>query len=157
MADDPSIPHPGRIPRDALRRTYEATRTIAVVGASTKEDRPAHYVPAYLAAQGYRVIGVSPRPGELFGERVRATLDEIDVPVDVVDVFRPAEEGPQVARDAARISARVIWFQSGTESEEAVRVASAAGLEVVTHWCMGMAHAMLGLGAGPEDGGDDDD
>jgi uncharacterized protein len=150
MADDPSLAQPRRISRDALRRIYETTRTIAVVGASTKENRPAHYVPAYLAAQGYRVIGVSPRPGELFGEPVRATLDEIEVPVDVVDVFRPAEEGPQVARDAARIGARVIWFQPGTESEEAVRVASAAGLEVVTRWCMGMAHGTLGLGPGPD-------
>ncbi len=148
MADD--RPRPRRLSRDELRSLYRSTRTIAVVGASTKEDRPAHYVPAYLASQGYRVIGVSPRGGELFGERVRASLEEIDGPIDVVDVFRPADEGPAIARAAARIGARAIWFQPGTESPEASAVAAEAGLEVVTRLCMGVTHGTLGLGPGPE-------
>jgi len=146
--DDPARPAPDRTSPEELRRIYETARTIAVVGASSKADRPAHYVPAYLAAQGYRVIGVNPRGGELFGEPVRRSLDEIDVPVDVVDVFRPADEGPGIARDAARIEAAVIWFQPGTESPEATAVAADAGLEVVTRRCMGATHGALGLGPG---------
>jgi uncharacterized protein len=141
--------HPGGLSREDLRGIYDTATTIAVVGASTKEDRPAHFVPAYLASQGYRVIPVSPRGGELFGERVRATLDEIEVPIDVVDVFRPPEEGPQVAADAARVGASVIWFQPGTESAEAAAAAAAAGLQVVTALCMGETHGHLGLGPGP--------
>jgi uncharacterized protein len=140
---------PRRLSREDLRRIYDTATTIAVVGASTKEHRPAHFVPAYLASQGYRVIGVSPRAGDLFGEPVRATLDEIDVPIDVVDVFRPPAEGPQIAADAARNGASVIWFQPGTESEEASAVARDAGLRVVTELCMGETHRSLGLGPGP--------
>ena len=146
--DRPTRPAPRPMSPDQLRHVYETARTIAVVGASSKEDRPAHYVPAYLATQGYRVIGVRPRGGELFGEPVRASLDEIEVPVDVVQVFRPVDEGPEIARDAARIGAPVIWFQPGTESAEASSIAAEAGLEVVTRRCMGVTHGTLGLGPG---------
>lgn len=154
--DDLDLPAaPQRLSRAQLRRLYEAARTIAVVGASTKEDRPAHYVPAYLASQGYRVIPVSPRGGELFGETVRASLEEAGERIDVVDVFRPAAEGPDVVRAAARVGARVVWFQPGTESGEATAAAAAEGLAVVNDLCMGVTHATLGLGPGPGPHGDD--
>jgi predicted CoA-binding protein len=72
------------------------------------------------------------------------------VPVDVVDVFRPAEEAPEVARQAIAIGAKVLWLQMGIESDEAQRLAEAAGLTVVMNRCMGATHAQLGLGPGPE-------
>jgi uncharacterized protein len=148
--DDLDLPRaPSRLSRAQLLRLYEAVRTIAVVGASSKPGRPANYVPAYLVSQGYRVIPVSPRGGELFGEPVRASLEEIDEPIDVVDVFRPAPEGPDIVRAAARIGARVVWLQPGTESPEAVSAAAEAGLVVITRLCMGAAHGTLGLGPGP--------
>jgi len=151
MTDDsPITPAPKRLGRDDLLRIYRESRTIAVVGASTNADRPAHYVPLYLQSQGYRIIPVSLRGGEIFGERVRRSLAEIDEPIDIVEVFRPADEGPQVARDAARIGAKVVWFQPGTQSGNASTIAAAAGLSVITRLCMGTTHGTLGLGPGPE-------
>jgi predicted CoA-binding protein len=152
MAPEPwQIPAaPRRLSRDDLRRVYEATRTIAVVGASARDGRAANYVPAYLQSQGYRIIPVNPRGGELFGEAVHVTLDDLTEPVDVVDVFRRPEEGPEIVRAAARIGARLVWFQPGTESAEATAAAAEAGLAVVTRLCMGVTHATLGLGPGPD-------
>lgn len=135
--------------RDELLRIYEETKTIAVVGASGTDGKPSHDIPAYLQSQGYRIIPVNPRGGELFGEQVYASLTEIDGPIDVVDVFRPPDEAVTVARDAIEIGAKVLWFQLETHTDEAVRLASQAGLEVVTDRCMGAAHGQLGLGPGP--------
>ena len=143
-------PAPRRLSREQLRRVYESARTIAVVGASAREGRAANAIPAYLHSQGYRIIPVNPRGGELFGEPVHATLDDITERVDVVDVFRRPEEGAEIVRAAARIGARLVWFQPGTESAEATTAAAEAGLPVVTRLCMGVTHATLGLGPGPE-------
>jgi len=136
--------------RDDLLRIYRESATIAVVGASTNADRPAHYVPLYLQSQGYRIIPISPRGGEICGEPVLRALDEAREPIDIVDVFRPANEGPEIARDAARIGAKVVWFQPGTQSGTASAIAAAAGLAVVTRLCLGTTHGTLGLGPGPE-------
>ncbi|MGH2554642.1 MAG: CoA-binding protein [Actinomycetota bacterium] len=105
----------------SLEELYRETRTIAVVGASAHEAKAAHAVPRYLRQQGYRIIPVNPRGGEILGERVYRSLHEIDVPVDVVDVFRPPNEAEAVARDAVAIGAKVLWFQPGTHTELAVR------------------------------------
>ena len=136
--------------RERLLGIYATTKTIAVVGASADPTKAAHVIPRYLQSQGYRILPVNPRGGELFGERVFRSLAEIDVPVDVVDVFRPAEEAPEIARQAIAIGAQVLWLQVGIESDEAQRLAEAAGLTVVMNRCMGATHAQLGLGPGPE-------
>ncbi|OLC59612.1 MAG: hypothetical protein AUH89_05810 [Ktedonobacter sp. 13_1_40CM_4_52_4] len=135
--------------REQLLRIYAETRTIAVVGASADESKAAHQVPRYLQSQGYRILPVNPRGGELFGEPAFSSLAEIDVPVDVVEVFRPAQEAPEIARQAIAIGAKVLWLQLGIISEEARRVAEAAGLVVVMNRCMGATHGLLDLGPGP--------
>lgn len=132
--------------REKLTGIYRDTRTIAVVGASSDESKAAHRIPAYLQQQGYRIRPVSPRGGELFGEPVAASLADIDGPVDVVDVFRPAEEAVDIARQAVAIGAKVLWLQLGIVDEEARRIAEDAGLTVVMDACMGAAHRQLGLG-----------
>jgi len=137
--------------REKLLRIYTETKTIAVVGASADESKAGHQIPRYLQSQGYRVLPVNPRGGELFGERVFHALDEIDVPVDVVDVFRPAQEALEIARQAIAIGAKVLWLQMGIVSEEARQIAEAAGLTVVMNRCMGATHAQLGLGPGPDE------
>jgi uncharacterized protein len=136
--------------REQLLRIYADTKTIAVVGASADPSKPAHQIPRYLQSQGYRILPVNPRGGELLGEAVARSLAEVDGPVDVVDVFRPAEEAPGIARQAIAIGAKVLWLQLGIESEEAKRLAEAAGLTVVMNRCMGAAHGELGLGPGPD-------
>ena len=92
---------------------------------------------------------VNPRGVELFGERVFRALPEIDVPVDVVEVFRPAQEAPEIARQAVAIGTKVLWLQVGIMSEEARQIAEAAGLTVVMNRCMGATHGLLGPGPGP--------
>lgn len=134
---------------DELRAIYESTKTIAVVGASSDPEKAGHTIPAYLQRSGYRIIPVSPKGGELFGEPVRASLGDIDEPIDVVDVFRPAEETPEIAREAVAIGAKVLWLQAGISSEEAAEIARGGGLQVVMDICMGATHERLGLGPGP--------
>lgn len=136
--------------REQLVRIFANTTTIAVVGASGDPAKPAHQIPRYLQRQGYRIIPVNPRGGELYGEPVARSLAEVDGPVDVVDAFRPSEETPEIAREAAEIGAKVLWLQLGIESEEARKLAESAGLTVVMNRCMGEAHRQLGLGPGPD-------
>src|SRR6266496_988947 len=135
--------------REQLLRIYSEARTIAVVGASADPSKAAYHIPLYLQSQGYRILPVNPRGGELFGEHVFRSLAEIDVPVDVVEVFRPAQEAPEIARQTITIGAKVLWLQLGIVSEEARRIAEAAGLVVVMNRCMGATHELLGLGPGP--------
>ena len=91
---------------DELRKIYDDVSTIAVVGASANEEKPSFAIPRQLQGLGYRIVPVNPRGGEILGERVYRSLDEVDVPVDVVDVFRPAEETPEIARQAADLEGR---------------------------------------------------
>lgn len=134
---------------DELRRIYEETKTIAVVGASNDEAKDAHKIPRYLQQQGFRIIPVNPRGGQILGERAYASLTDVDVPVDLVDVFRPSEETPDIARQAVSIGAKILWLQLGIESEEAEKIAREGGLTIVMNLCIGVTHRRLGLGPGP--------
>ncbi len=113
------------------------TRTIAMVGASPRPDRPSHGVMATLQRAGYRVIPVNPAAAgqTILGETVMAGLRDIAEPVDMVDVFRRAEETPEIARDAVEIGAKTLWLQLGIVSDEAARVATEGGLDVVMDRC----------------------
>jgi predicted CoA-binding protein len=135
---------------EELRKIYEDTKTIAVVGASDNEGKAAHTIPRYLQREGFRIIPVNPKGGEILGETVYTSLGEIDETVDVVDVFRPSEETPDVARQAVDAGAKVLWLQEGIESEEAERIATEGGLKVVMDRCMGQTHYQLKLGPGPD-------
>ena len=128
---------------EELRRIFREVRTIAVVGASMHEHKPSHYVPRYLQDQGYRIVPVNPRGGEILGERVYRRLEDVDIPFDVVEVFRPPAEAEAVARSAIACGAGVLWFQLETHSDEAVRLAEEAGLRVVTDHCMMPEHRRL--------------
>ena len=135
---------------DELKQIYADTKTIAVVGASNDPKKAGHNIPAYLQTQGYKIIPVNPKGGEMFGETVRASLADIDEPIDVVDVFRPSEETPQIAREAVAAGAKVLWLQTGIQSDEAEKIARDGGLTVVMNTCMGATHRRLGLGPGPD-------
>ena len=130
---------------DDLRAIYEATSTIAVVGASDNPGKPAFAIPRQLKGLGYRIVPVNPKGGEILGERAYRSLDEVDVPIDVVDVFRPAEETPDVARQAVKAGAKVLWLQEGIVSEEAARIAREGGLTAVMGICMGATARRLGI------------
>jgi len=121
-----------------LRALLGDAHTIAVVGLSSKPNRPSFGVAEYLQEHGYRIVPVNPRETEVLGERAYPTLRDIgaDLPVDVVDVFRRPEDTPGIARDAVAIGARVLWLQEGIVNEEAYRIAAEAGLEVIMGVCI---------------------
>jgi predicted CoA-binding protein len=121
-----------------LRALLGDARTIAVVGLSTRPDRPSNDVAAYLQRKGYRIVPVNPNETEVLGERAYPTLRDIppDVRIDVVDVFRRSEHTPEIARDAVAIGAKALWLQQGIVNEEAYRIASEAGLDVVMGICI---------------------
>jgi uncharacterized protein len=128
-----------RSPEQILREA----RTIAVVGASPKPDRPSHVVMRYLLEHGYDVVPVRPRDcDEVLGVPCVATLAEVERPVDLVDVFRRPECTPDVARQAASIGAGALWLQSGIVSREARAIAEAAGLDYVEDACTKVVHAI---------------
>ena len=93
---------------------------------------------------------VNPHGGELLGVPVVRSLVEVDGPVDVVEVFRPASEAPQIAREAVKVGAKVLWLQLGIESQEAKQVAEGAGLVVVMNRCMGRPTASSAWDRGPD-------
>jgi predicted CoA-binding protein len=134
-----------------LRELLTTSPTIAVLGIHNQPEKAAFYVPEYLHEEGYRIIGVNPLlAGEqLFGEPVRKTLSEIDVPVDLVDVFRRSELIPQHVEDLLAMSPRpkVVWFQLGIRNEDVARVLEASGITVVQNHCTLADHQRLGLGA----------
>jgi predicted CoA-binding protein len=126
-----------RSPEQLLREA----KTIAVVGASPKPDRPSHRVMRYLLEQGYRVIPVRPRDcDEVHGIPCVATLSELDEQVDLVDVFRRPEYTPEVAREAVAIGAGALWLQLGIVSPEARAIAEAGGLDYVEDACTMVVH-----------------
>jgi len=128
---------------DELGRILCAARTIAVVGLSADPEKPSHEVAAYLQAQGYRVIPVNPRGGIILGETVHADLRAVPEPIDLVDVFRPAEACLDIAREAVAVRAKVLWLQLGIVNEEAAALARAAGLAVVMDRCTLREHRRL--------------
>ncbi|MBE1297234.1 CoA-binding protein [Phycobacter azelaicus] len=124
---------------DHLREILKRTRTIAVVGVSMNSVRPSYYVARYLSLKGYRVIPVNPGHAgkRLFGETVRASLSEIDGPVDMVDIFRKSEAVPPIVEEALKLfpDLQTIWMQIGVEHAEAAALAEARGVDVIQNRC----------------------
>ena len=115
-------------------------KTIAVVGLSSNPMRASHGVAEYLKNAGYRIIPVNPNETEVLGEKAYARLEDVPEPVDIVDVFRRAEEVPAVAESAIAIGAKVLWMQLGIENAKAAEKARAAGLVVVEDSCLMVEH-----------------
>jgi len=128
-----------------LRALLGDARTVAVVGLSSKPNRPSHGVARYLLQHGYRIVPVNPAEAEVLGQRAYPTLLDLpaDLQVDVVDVFRRAEETPEVARQAVAIGAKVLWLQEGIVNEEACRIADEAGLDVIMGVCIRQVYDRL--------------
>jgi predicted CoA-binding protein len=122
---------------DYIRGILRRTKTIAMVGASTNWTRPSFFAMKYLQAKGYRVIPVNPAAAgqELLGETVRASLKDVDVPIDMVDVFRASEHVGPVADEAIAVKAKTLWMQLGVRNDDAAAKAKAAGIDVVMDRC----------------------
>ena len=126
-----------------LRRILRDARTIAVVGLSAEWHRPSFFAAKYMQTHGYRIIPVNPRYPEILGERCHASLDTIEIPVDIVDVFRRTEDVLPIAEQAVAVGARCLWQQIGVKNEAAAALAAAAGLDVVMDRCVKIEHARL--------------
>jgi predicted CoA-binding protein len=124
-------------PDDYIRSLLTSYKTFAMVGASSNPVRPSYFVQKYLLAKGYRVIPVNPGQagGEILGQKVYGTLQDIPEPVDVVDIFRNSEAALAITRDAIAIGAKVVWMQLTVRNDEAAALAEAAGLKVVMNRC----------------------
>ena len=112
-----------------------SAKTIAVVGASRDPRKAGGSVPEGLQRRGFRIIPINPFADELFGERVYRTLADVPEKIDLVDVFRPAADAPDIARQAVAIGAKALWLQEDIRSEEARHIAEAGGLDYIEDEC----------------------
>jgi predicted CoA-binding protein len=142
----PALDH-DRYSDDYLRGILEGVRTIAVVGASPRRERPSHGVMAYLQRRGYRAIPVNPNVAgaTINGERVYASLAEVPEPIDMVDVFRRTEAAGGVTDQAIAIGAKAVWMQLGVRDDKAAARAETHGLKVVMNRCPAIEIPRLGL------------
>ena len=131
----------------AIADLLTSARTIAMVGASDRPDRPSYGVMEFLQGQGYRVIPVNPAiTGQhILGEYVWESLDQIGVPIDIVDIFRRSDAVGPIVEDAIKIGARAIWMQLGVSNPDAAARAEAAGLQVVMNHCPKIEIRRLGI------------
>ncbi|WP_225334350.1 CoA-binding protein [Halomicrobium urmianum] len=128
---------------DELREILDYD-TVAVVGSSTTEGKAAHEIPKYLQQQGYRVIPVNPFADEVLGEQSYDSITDVPDEVDVVDVFRPSEEVPDIVDETLeRDDVAAIWLQQGIRHDDAAGRAEEAGLDVVQDRCMKVEHQRL--------------
>ena len=124
-----------------IQRVLLNAKNIAIVGLSNNTLRASYFVGFYLKRHGYRVIPVNPREKEILGEKSYASLRDVPVPVDIVNVFRAPGAVPGIARDAVAIGAKALWCQFTVISEEGARIAEEGGLAVVMDRCLKVEHA----------------
>ena len=146
-ACEPSPPGSGHAPDDAaLAALLARTRTVAVVGLSPNPERTSHQIGAWLAARTpYDLFWVNPVAAgqEVLGRPVYASLADLPLVPDLVDVFRRADAVPPVVKEAVAVGAKTVWLQLGIVHEEAAERARAAGLAVVQNRCLKVEYARL--------------
>jgi uncharacterized protein len=132
---------------DYIRGILNTVKTIAMVGASAKENRPSYFAFKYLLERGYRVIPINPgHAGEdLLGQRIYARLADVPDPIDLVDIFRASQYAPAVVHEALTLKPRpqVIWMQLGVRNDEAAALAEANGVKVVMNRCPKIEYGRL--------------
>ena len=144
---------------ELVKKTLGTSKTIAMVGVSSiKKEistnirrRPSTIVMKYMQEFGYRVIPVNPfSAGEkIHGEIIVAKLNDIKIPVDIVDVFRPSKEAPKIAEDAAKIGAKVFWLQYGIQNDDAKKIVELKNIFYVSNKCIKQEYQRLFLKVSP--------
>ena len=144
---------------ELVKKTLETSKTIAMVGVSSiKKEistnirrRPSIIVMKYMQEFGYRVIPVNPfSAGEkIHGETIVAKLNDIKIPVDIVNVFRPSKEAPKIAEDAATIGAKVFWLQYGIQNDDAKKIVELKNIFYVSNKCIKQEYQRLFLKVSP--------
>jgi uncharacterized protein len=126
-----------------IAEILKSAKTIAVIGASQKPERPSHWISAYLKEHGYKVIPVNPGHTEILGDKCYKTLSDIPEPVDIVDIFRDPKAVPGIVEEAIAKKAKVVWMQQGIVHNAAAEKAKAAGLAVIQNKCIYQEHSHL--------------
>jgi predicted CoA-binding protein len=124
-----------------IQRVLHSAKTVAIVGLSRNHLRASYFVGFYLKRHGYRVIPVNPREAEVLGEKSCASLADVSVPIDIVNVFRAPDALPAIAREAVAVGAKNLWCQFSVINEEGARIAEAGGLSVIMDRCIKVEHA----------------
>jgi len=131
---------PATVATDPISQILKTSRTVAVVGLSSRPHRPSYGVAQYLQSAGYRVIPVNPSETEVLGEKSYARLEEVPERVDIVNIFRRSEAVPEIVASAIPIGARAVWMQEGVMHNEAAELARQAGLLAVMDKCILKEH-----------------
>ena len=144
---------------ELIKKTLETSKTIAMVGVSSiKKEvstnirrRPSTIVMKYMQEFGYRVIPVNPfSAGEkLYGEIIVSKLEDIDIPIDIVDIFRPEKEVPELAMQTIKIKAKVLWLQYGIRSDEAKKIVESKNITYISNKCIKQEYQRLFLKINP--------
>jgi predicted CoA-binding protein len=129
--------------REQIKGILENSTTVAVVGLSDNPERVSHMVSEAMQAKGYTIIPVNPNADTILGQKSYASLKDIPVPVDIVNVFRRSEHTPPVAEEAVAIGAKTLWLQLGIASEDAAAIAAAGGLNVIMDRCIKVEDSIL--------------
>jgi hypothetical protein len=124
-----------------IQKVLLAAKTVAIVGLSGNPLRASNFVGFYLQRHGYRVIPVNPRESEILGERSFASLRDVPIAVDIVDVFRAPAALPAIAKEAIAIGARCLWCQFTVINEDGARIAEDGGISVIMDRCIKVEHA----------------
>ena len=131
--------------REMLGRPPEVPRTIAVIGLSDNPAKPSHYVPEYMQRHGYRILPVNPSIEQTLGEKSYASLSDLPMKPDVVNVFRLPKFIPAIVEEMLALQIKNIWVQQGILHEEAAARAEAGGIRVVMDRCIMVEHRFAGL------------
>ncbi len=126
-----------------IKKILENTESIAVIGLSPKPERDSYRVSDYLQKKGYRIIPVRPKQKEILGEKAYSSLDDVEEPVDIVDVFRSSDQIMPHVQEALRKKPKVFWMQLGIENEEAARFLVDAGIDVIMDKCIKIEYQRL--------------
>ena len=127
---------------DPILELLRSSKTIAVVGLSSRKTRPSYGVAEYMQSMGYQIIPVNPNETQVLGEKSYARLKDVPERVDIVDIFRRVEHVPEIVESAIRIGARAVWMQEGVRHGEAAERGRRAGLFVVEDLCILKAHSI---------------
>ncbi len=125
---------------DSLEKILRQAKTIAVVGLSNHTERPAYEVAQYLQRSGYQIIPINPHESEALGEKAYPDLLSVPQRIDIVDIFRRPEFVPEIVRQAAARSVRVVWMQPGAENYDAAAQAEQAGMLAIVGMCLRVQH-----------------
>ena len=143
-----------------IKQTLDSAKTIAMVGASTVKEgevlsktrlKPSIIVMKYLLEFGYKVIPVNPisKGKKVHGEIIVEKLEDVSTPIDIVNVFRPSKEAPEIAKQTVKIGAKVLWLQFGIQNSEAEKISNSAGITCIMNKCIKQEYQRLFLKSKP--------